>query len=206
MSISSDIRSYADNAVAEGRKVLDSTLTNAQASLNDVTGQANDFVSKYRDNVSDIAGKANDAAQDLRKSFEKAVNVDAIRSAVEPYLAQARDYQTNVQSRVEHLYAGVADDQRFAKVVDVVQERVVKPVISLTGLGGKPTSSTSTSTPRKPSPTKSAAPKKPATTKSATTTSGTSSTTTGSSTTKPAAKKSTTRKTTTRKSNGTSAG
>jgi uncharacterized protein YjbJ (UPF0337 family) len=159
MSIISDIRSYADTAVSQGKQGLDQ----AQAQLNDVTGQATEFVGKARDNVSDIAGKATGAVNDLRASAEKAVNFDALKSAIEPYLAQAKSYTTTVTDRAEVYISGLKGDKRVAKLVDTagsvsgvvvgtVQERVVKPVQSLTGIGAKPAAKPV----RKPSPAKAA--------------------------------------------------
>jgi uncharacterized protein YjbJ (UPF0337 family) len=170
MSITSDIRSYADTAVSQGKQVFDQ----AQAQLNDVTGQANEFVGKARDNVSDIAEKATGAVNDLRISAEKAVNFDAIKSAIEPYIAQAKGYSTTVTDRAEGVISGLKSDPRVAKlvgtagsvsgvVVGTVQERVVKPVQSLTGIGAKPAAKPV----RKPSPAK--ATTKPAATKPAST-------------------------------------
>ena len=183
MSITSDIRSYADTAVAEGRKFVDSTLSTAQAQLNDVSGQAGDIVDK-----------AGDAARELRANAEKVVNIDALKAAIEPYVEQARSYQASVQDRAEAIFAELKKDPRFAKaievadstfdvVVETVQERVVKPVQSLTGLGvqSKPAASTTTTA---PSPTKAA--RKPAATKPATKPAATSSA--------PAAKKTPARK------------
>jgi uncharacterized protein YjbJ (UPF0337 family) len=174
MSITSDIRSYADNAVNQGKHVIDQ----AQAQLNDVTGQANEFVGKARDNVSDIAEKATGAVSDLRASAEKAVNLDAIKSAIEPYLTHAKGYSATVTDRAEVFISTLKSDKRVAKLVDTagsvsgvvvetVQERVVKPVQSLTGIGAK-----SAVTPaRKPSPAKATKPAetKPAETKPAST-------------------------------------
>jgi hypothetical protein len=145
MSITSDIRSYADTAVNQGKQ----SLATAQAQLNDVTGVANDYVGKARENVSDIADKATGAVNDLRLTAEKAINLDAIKSAIEPYLAQAKGYGTAVTDRAEDLFNGLKSDKRVAKVVDAagnvttvvitqVQDRVVKPVVSITGLGSKP--------------------------------------------------------------------
>lgn len=141
MSIASDLRSYADNAVTQGKQVLDQ----AQAQLNDVTGQANEFYGKTRENVAELADKATSAVNDLRASAEKAVNLDAIKTALEPYLAQVKDYSANVTDRAETLLSGVKSDKRVAKlvdaagvVVDTVQDRVVKPVQGLTGRGTKP--------------------------------------------------------------------
>jgi hypothetical protein len=157
MSIASDIRSYADTAVSQGKQVLDT----AQAQLNDVTGQANEFYGKTKENVSDIAGKAGEAVNDLRASAEKAVNLDALKTAVEPYLAQVKDYTSTVTDRAEVLFAGITHDKRVAKLVDAarpvtsvvvetVQERVVKPVQSLTGLGAKPGPKPAATTATKP--------------------------------------------------------
>jgi hypothetical protein len=170
MSIASDIRTYADNAVSQGKHVLDQ----AQAQLNDVTGQANQFYGKTRGNVTEIATKAGSAVNDLRASAEKAINLDAIKTAVEPYLAQVKDYRLTVTDRAESLLSGVKGDKRVAKLVDTagsvtgvvvetVQERVVKPVQSLTGRGPKPVVKPA---PAKPAPTAAAKPaSKPAATK-----------------------------------------
>jgi hypothetical protein len=145
MSIASDLRSYADNAVTQGKQVLDSTITTAQAQLNDVTGQANELYGKTRENVAELAGKATNVVTDLRTSAEKAVNLDAIKTAVEPYIIQVKGYVTPVTDRAESLIAGVKGDPRVAKLVDAagvvvetVQQRVVKPVQDLTGRSTKP--------------------------------------------------------------------
>jgi len=149
MSITSDIRSYADSALEQGKSVLDQ----AQSQLNDVTSQANEFVVKLRgtatDNVTAFTKTANGYVVDLRTQAEKAVNVEAIKAAIQPYLAQAKGYSTSVTDRAEGLYNTVKKDERVAKlvttvegltglVVETVQDRVVKPVQSLTGLGSKP--------------------------------------------------------------------
>jgi hypothetical protein len=168
MSITSDIRSYADTALGQGKQV---------------TEQANEFVVKLRgtakDNVSDLTSKASDAVNDVRTQVEKAVNLEAIKSAIEPYLAQAKGYSTTVTDRAEDLYASVKSDKRVAAivtkaeeltgaVVETVQVRVVKPVQSLTGLGSKPAVKKPVSKPAatKPATTKPAAKaSKPATRK-----------------------------------------
>jgi hypothetical protein len=149
MSITTDIRSYADTAIGQGKQVLDQ----AQSQLTDVTGQANQFVGKLRgtavENVSSFTTRANDTVTDLRVQAEKAVNLDAIKAAIEPYLAQAKGYSTTVTDRAEDLVATVKNDKRVAAlvsraeeltgtVVETVQDRVVKPVQSLTGRGAKP--------------------------------------------------------------------
>lgn len=147
MSITSDIRSYADTALEQGKQVLDQ----AQAQFTDATGQANEFVGKLRakSNVAELSAKANVAVSDLRVQAEKAVNLNAIKAAIEPYLAQAKGYSTSVTDRAEELFTTVKSDKRVVKivtkaeeltgtVVETVQDRVVKPVQTLTGLGVKP--------------------------------------------------------------------
>jgi len=148
MSITSDIRSYADTAFEQGKQALDQ----AQTQFTDVTGQANDFVGKLTgnamDNVSELTAKATDAVNDLRAQAEKAVNLKAIKAAVEPYIAHAKGYSSTVSDRAEELYATVKNDKHVAKlvtsaealtgvVIETVQDRVVKPVQSLTGRGSK---------------------------------------------------------------------
>ena len=116
MSITSDLRAYADTALEQGKQV---------------------------------GAKASHTVADLRAQAEKAINVDAIRAitaAVEPYLAQAKEYRTAVTDRANGLVGTVTHDKRVAKLVDTaeslsgtvvgtVQQRVVKPVQNLTGLG-----------------------------------------------------------------------
>jgi hypothetical protein len=165
MSITSDIRSYADTAIEQGKHVLDQ----AQSQLTDVTGQANEFVGKLRgsavENVSELSAKANDAVGDLRAQAEKVVSLESIKAAIEPYLAQAKGYSTSVTDRAEELLATVKGDKRVAKivtkaeeltgtVVETVQDRVVKPVQSLSGRGGHPAA--------KPAAPKAATPASPA--------------------------------------------
>jgi uncharacterized phage infection (PIP) family protein YhgE len=170
MSIATDIRTYADTAVSQGKQVLGQ----AQAQLNDVTGQANELYGKTRENVTELAGKAGSTVADLRASAEKAINIEAIKTAVEPYLAQVKDYRSTVSDRAESLLGTVKSDERVAKLVDAasslagvvvetVQERFVKPVQSLTGRGPKPVAKPAT--PAKSAPTAAAKPAtKPATT------------------------------------------
>lgn len=169
MSITSNVRSYAETA---------------QSQLNDVTGQANEFVTKLRgtatENVSNLTSKANGYVTDLRAQAEKAVNLEAIKAAVEPYVAQAKGYSTSVTDRAEELFNTVKNDKRVAKltslaeeftgtVVETVQDRVVKPVQSLTGRGTakkpaakKPAAKATTTTAAKPAAKKAPVKKAPA--------------------------------------------
>lgn len=115
MPITNDLRGYADTALEQGKQVV---------------GQA--------------VGRANGIVTDLRTQAEKTLNIEAIRAAVEPYLAQAKQYRVTVTERAEGLFDSVKSDQRFAKVVSTaesltgvvvgtVNERVISPVSSLAG-------------------------------------------------------------------------
>jgi hypothetical protein len=180
MSITNDLRAYADSAVDRGRQ----TLSSAQSQLGGVNRQAGDFVGKVTDT-------ATEAVTDLRESAEKIVNVDALRTAIEPYLSSLRSYGDSVSERVDELVATLRKDPRFAKlfdtadsvsdvVLELVQERVVKPVQSFAGSassrqparkpsprpGASTTTSASKSTPKSTS-TRPATTRKPATTTTA---------------------------------------
>lgn len=131
MSIASDLRAYADTAVNTAVSQGKQTISVAQAQLSGVTDPAFDF--------------ANEFVGDLREQAEKLVNVDALRTAIEPYLAQLKSYGDSVTDRVDELVETLKKDPRFGKfveqadsfsavVVELVQECVVKPVQSLTGV------------------------------------------------------------------------
>lgn len=208
MSITSDIRGYADTAIEQGRQVLEQ----AQSQLNDVTGQANEIVGKLTGTARENVTQLGDRAGDLRAQAEKAINLEAIKAAVEPYLAQARDYRHSVTDRAESLIKTAKKDPRVAKafqtaesvtgiVVDTVQERVVKPVQSLARRGGsasgKPAKSAAAKSTSRPAAKSAAATKsasKPATTRSANKT-----------TAKAPARKSTARKSAAKKSTSSDA-
>ncbi|WP_375482136.1 hypothetical protein [uncultured Jatrophihabitans sp.] len=137
MSIASDIRTYADSAVAQGKQ----SLASAQAQLGGVAGTANDYASSFAD-------KAGDTVNDLRATAEKTINLDAIRTAVEPYLTQVKEYGASVTDRAELVLTNLRSDKRVARVLDSatavtdvvveqVNDRIVKPVQSVTGIGVK---------------------------------------------------------------------
>ena len=56
------------------------------------------------------------AVNDLRTSAEKAINLDAIKTAVEPYLAHVKEYRSTVTDRAESLISGVKSDKRVTKL------------------------------------------------------------------------------------------
>lgn len=133
MSITSDLRGYADTAIEQGKQVVGQV----QTQVTGLTGTA-------RTNVTELTNRATVVVTDLRTQAEKTLNVEALRSAVEPYLAQAKQYRTTVSERAEGLLGSVTSDKRVAKVVSTAEslsgvvvetfnERLVKPVSSLAG-------------------------------------------------------------------------
>ncbi|WAX55512.1 hypothetical protein M6B22_13275 [Jatrophihabitans cynanchi] len=102
-----------------------------------------------RSYADELTGKATVTVAELRTQAEKAVNLQAIKAAVEPYLEQAKDYTHSVTDRAGGLVGTVTSDKRVARLVttaealtgavaETVQVKIVKPVRSLTGLGNKP--------------------------------------------------------------------
>lgn len=113
MSITKDIRAYADSALEQGKQV---------------------------------GHRASSTVADLRTQAEKALNIEAIKAAVEPYLASAKEYRNAFTDRASGIVGGVTSDKRVAELVDTaeslsstvvgtVSDRVVKPVQNLTGIG-----------------------------------------------------------------------
>jgi uncharacterized phage infection (PIP) family protein YhgE len=175
MSITSELRGYADTAVAQGKQFVEQTVTQAQTQLNEVSGSVNELAGKLtgKANVNEFRAQAEKTVNDLRTQAEKAVNLDAVKAAVEPYLSQAKDYRAQVTERAEELLNKAKSDPRVARVieaaesltsivVETVQDKLVKPLQELRG--GKPAAKPAA----KKAPARSAAPK-PAATKPATT-------------------------------------
>jgi hypothetical protein len=149
MSVTSDIRSYADTAVAQGKQVIDQVIEQV----------IDQTIDKAQAQFGEISGKATGAAHDLRAQAEKAVDLDALTAAVEPYVVQVKEYTSavadKVSASVETLLTVARKDPRFdrfvitaesfgAVLLVTVNERVVQPVVSLTaaslaGVAGKPT-------------------------------------------------------------------
>jgi hypothetical protein len=138
MSITSDIRNYADTAVVQGKQIVGQAVETAQQQFATAQHQ-----------FAGVTGRATGTVNDLRVQAEKTLNIEALRTAIEPYLSQARQYRSTVTDRAEGLFDTVTSDPRVAKVVttaetvtglvlDTVQERIVKPVSTLTGRGTAP--------------------------------------------------------------------
>jgi hypothetical protein len=158
MPISNDLRAYADTAL----------------------GQGSELVTKITTTVSGLGAAATTAVGDLRSQAEKNLNLEAVRTAVEPYLTQARDYGSTVTERAEGIYGAVRNDRRVSGVVEraetvtrpvvtLLQERLVQPVLTLTGRESAAVSeATPAATPkaspqtRQPAKTRPAAPRKSA--------------------------------------------
>ena len=146
MSIASDVRSYADSALEQGRQVVDQAADQARARFGDAQGNAQDLAGK-------AASKATATYTDLRTKGEALYGrvsalpvVEQVSSTVEPYVsqfgAQLNGYRTTVAEKVDQAYAELKKNDQIAKVlgvaetaagvvVETVNERVVTPVKSL---------------------------------------------------------------------------
>lgn len=142
MSIASDVRSYADSALEQGKQVVDQ----AQSRLGEVQDNAQDFASKT---AGKAASKASETYADLRTRGEELYErvstlpvVERATSVAEPYVAQLNGYRTTVTDKVEQLYTDLKKNDQVAKVlgvaetaagvvIETVNERVVNPVKSL---------------------------------------------------------------------------
>jgi hypothetical protein len=96
MSIASDLRAYADAA----------------------REQSTQLVTKLGTTVGGLTAAANTAVEDLRIQAEQRLNLTRVRSAIDPYLVQAREYGANVSERAEGLYGTVRNDERVAGLVE----------------------------------------------------------------------------------------
>lgn len=177
MSIASDVRSYADSALEQGKQVVDQ----AQSRLGEVQDNAQDFASKT---AGKAASKASETYADLRTRGEELYErvstlpvVERATAVAEPYVAQLSGYRTTVTDKVEQLYTDLKKNDQVAKVlgvaetaagvvIETVNERVVNPVKSLLErepvTDSKPTTAKTPATPAAPAAEASAKPAAPA--------------------------------------------
>jgi hypothetical protein len=155
MSITSDVRSYADAAVEQGKQVVDqaqSRLTGVASDATElagkVSGTATEVAEKVQGHAQGLTGKAIETAGELRTFgetlYERVIAwpvVETVASSVEPYLGQLKEYGATVTERIEEFYADLKKNDQVAKaldsaefvagaVIDTVSARVVKPVRS----------------------------------------------------------------------------
>jgi hypothetical protein len=171
MSIASDVRSYADSALEQGKQVVDQ----AQSRFSDVQGGAQDLAGK-------AAGKASETYTDLRTRgealYERVSTLPVVERATavaEPYVAQLNGYRTTVSDKVEQLYTDLKKNDQVAKVlgaaetaagvvIETVNDRVVNPVKSLLErepvTDAKPTTAKAPTAAPATAPAKAAAPAK----------------------------------------------
>ncbi len=156
MSITNDVRSYADAALEQGKQAVD----HAQAKLTEVAGDATGLAGKVGGTAAEVAekvqghaqgfaGKASGTYGELRNFGESVYGrvvalpvVESAASTAEPYVAQLNGYRLVVTGKIEAFYADLKKNDQMAKVLDgaeavaglvlgTVNERVVKPVRSL---------------------------------------------------------------------------
>ena len=163
MSITNDVRSYADAAIERGKHVVDQAESRLTEVASDATGlagkvsvTATEVVDKVQDRAHGLTGKAVETYGELRNFGESLYGrvvalpvVESVTATVEPYVGQLNGYRLVVTEKVEEFYADLKKNDQMAKVLDnaesvagvvigTVQERVVKPVRSM--VDGKPAS------------------------------------------------------------------
>ena len=152
MSITTDIKTRADEVAKQGRKagktVVDAAqtqLATAQTQLveltdavtSNVTGAVNDLREQAEKTVEPYVTRVNKTVEPYVTRVNKTVEpyVTRVNKTVEPYVAQAKGYADTARTRAEGLLDTVTADKRVAKVVDTaqqlsetVQARVLAPV------------------------------------------------------------------------------
>ena len=164
MSITSDVRSYAEIALEQGKQAVDQA------------GEAaTEVADKIQDRTQNLASKASAKYVELTELGESLYGrvialpaVDTFTTTVEPYVAQLNGYRVALTDKVEELYGELKKNDQLAKVlgtaelaagvvIDTVTERVVKPVRSLVAQAPAPKASAP-----KPATARAAAAHKPA--------------------------------------------
>ena len=135
-SITSDIRAYADSAVEQGKQAVGQLTTTVSTAAGELLAQA-----------------------------ERAIHLDAVLAAAEPYLNQVKQYTALGEKWVGQVAATA--ESLTGIMIESVQDRFVKPVVSLAGGGATPVVTTAPRTAPRKSPARKAAATRPAT-KSAT--------------------------------------
>lgn len=148
MSITNDVRTYADVALEQGKHAVDQAQAAVTERITGVAGDATVVVEKVQSRAQGLVSKASETYGELASLGESLYErvsalpvVDSVSSTVEPYVAQLNGYRTAFTEKVEELYADLKKNEQFAKVLDgaelaatvvldTVTERVIKPVRS----------------------------------------------------------------------------
>jgi hypothetical protein len=148
MSITNEVRTYADAALEQGKQVVDQAQARLTDRINTVADDATVVVEKVQDRAQGLVSKASETYGELAglgESLYERVStlpvVDSLSSTVEPYVAQLKGYGTVVAEKAEELFADLKKNEQFAKVLgsaelaatavlETVNERVIKPVRS----------------------------------------------------------------------------
>lgn len=183
MSLVSDVRSYADSALEQGKQAVDQ----AQSRFSDVQGSAQDLAGKAVRQASDTYADLRTRGEAVYERVSTLPVVERATAVAEPYVAQLNGYRTAVTDKVEQLYTDLKKNDQVAKVlgvaetaagvvIETVNERVVNPVKSLLErepvTDSRPTAAktpVAAATPAKTTPAKTTAPAKAAPAKRTTT-------------------------------------
>ena len=137
MSITSDVRSYADSLLQQSKQVIGQ----AQARLTEVPSDASGLADKAATRASETYSDLRTKGEALRERVSALPAVDQVSSTMEPYVAQLNGYRVALIEKVEQLYAELKTNDQVARVLGVaeqatgaivgtVNERLVNPVRS----------------------------------------------------------------------------
>lgn len=140
MSITSDVRSYADSAREQ-----------AQARLTEVRGDAAQLAGSVMSRASVTYAELRSRGEVLTKRVGTLPGVERATATVEPYVAQLKDYGSGAAEKLEQVYAGLRKNDQVAKVITAAEtaiEAVQEHVTSL--LDRQPAASAAASAPAAP--------------------------------------------------------
>ena len=173
MSIVTDVRTRAEDALGQGKQVLDSAQTRLAVTVEDANkfaeqlqGNARELADRVRGNVTELAEKA--TSRDVTVAG-KSVSIDALTADVEELVKR---YRSTATERAKSLVNELKSDKRVSQLaervenvydalIDAVQDHVVKPVQDL--IAKSPLANNSkVKTPAVPAPADETAPITPA--------------------------------------------
>jgi hypothetical protein len=139
MSVSEDVKAYADVALEQGKRAMD----RAQEVLAQFAAEANQLARKLQERGDEVL--ANALAGDRKALLDGARDdLDSFRSTVEPYVSQVNALRDELLAKASAYLGEMRKDPRVNKafgtaeslagtVAEQVTERIVGPALSLLG-------------------------------------------------------------------------
>jgi len=119
MSVVTDVRTRAEDALGQGKQVLDSAQTRLAVTVEDANkfaeqlqGNARELAVRVRGNVTELAEKA--TSRDVTVAG-KSVSIDALTTDVEELVKR---YRSTATERAESIVNELKNDERLSKLVE----------------------------------------------------------------------------------------